>query len=217
MPALLLFYYTLSVLNSAFFKLTNLQWFTAQKAVIIINPQVMLLMHFGDKWFAERCWLPLCWLVIGQLFWLNALLRLAGHDQVYTTYISYFWVNHWNPLRTLYLSGLELWKISTTWYFWSSKQCFCFVTIPDYGEALSIPHSQINWDCKECSFPYQEDGVRLIHYPLLGRKYDVIIQHLFWSLKLNKLIRFVTRFYPPCCQNWDYALYNYLRVGGWTS
>ena len=42
-----------------FSKLTNLQWFTAQKAVIIINPQVMLLMHFGDKWFAERCWLPL--------------------------------------------------------------------------------------------------------------------------------------------------------------
>ena len=32
-----------------FFKLTNLQWFTAQKAVTIINPQVMLLMHFGDK------------------------------------------------------------------------------------------------------------------------------------------------------------------------
>ena len=165
MPALLLFYYTQSILNSAFFKLTNLQWFTAQKAVIIINPQVMLLMHLMTSDLLNCCWLPLCWRVIGQLFWLNALSRLAGHAQIYTTYISYFWVNHWNLLCMLYLSGLELWKISTAWYFRRSKQCFCFVAIPDYGEALSIPYSQINWDCKEYSFPYQEDGVTVNTLP----------------------------------------------------
>ena len=60
MPALLLFYYTQSILNSAFFKLTNLQWFTAQKAVIIINPQVMLLMHLMTSDLLNCCWLPLC-------------------------------------------------------------------------------------------------------------------------------------------------------------
>ena len=119
-------------------------------------------------WWQVICWTLLvttCWLVIGQLFWLNALLRLAGHDQIYTIYISYFWVNHWNPLRRLYLSGLELWKISTTWYFRSNKLCFCFVAIPDYGEAIFMPHSQINWDCKEYSFPYQEDGVTINTLP----------------------------------------------------